>query len=312
MSGCPYGLIYSAADTFDALRTRGRVTHHSGLLAVDVSEERAGARVVAKELATGRLHCFDADRVYVACGAIGTTRLIASSLRLFDAELSMVESQQFALPLLSVHAIPDPRRDPDFTLNQFNMILSPDGSTNDLSQLHFYSFNSAFVDAMPSVLRAGCAQALQSQLLRRLTVALGYLPSWRSPRLGVRVSPSRNGSDVPDVRVTGGAPPAGRNHMLRQVLTMLARSARQLDLYPVVPMLRLAAAGRSYHWGGTFPHANGDRRPAASDSLGRVGPWQRVHLVDAAVFPNVPAMTFTLTIMANAHRIATESMELAA
>jgi len=100
--------------------------------------------------------------------------------------------------------------------------------------------------------------------------------------------------------------------MLRQVLTMLARSARQLDLYPVVPMLRLAAAGRSYHWGGTFPHANGDRRPATSDSLGRVGPWQRVHLVDAAVFPNVPAMTFTLTIMANAHRIATESMELAA
>jgi choline dehydrogenase-like flavoprotein len=31
-----------------------------------------------------------------------------------------------------------------------------------------------------------------------------------------------------------------------------------------------------------------------------------VHLVDASVFPAVAATTFTLTIMANAHRIATE------
>jgi choline dehydrogenase-like flavoprotein len=33
-------------------------------------------------------------------------------------------------------------------------------------------------------------------------------------------------------------------------------------------------------------------------------------LVDASVFPNVPAMTFTLTVMANAHRIAFETLEL--
>jgi choline dehydrogenase-like flavoprotein len=32
--------------------------------------------------------------------------------------------------------------------------------------------------------------------------------------------------------------------------------------------------------------------------------------VDASVFPTVPAMTFGLTIMANAHRIASESLEL--
>jgi len=41
-----------------------------------------------------------------------------------------------------------------------------------------------------------------------------------------------------------------------------------------------------------------------SDTLGRVHPWRNVHLVDASVFPTVSATTFTLTIMANAHRIA--------
>ena len=32
--------------------------------------------------------------------------------------------------------------------------------------------------------------------------------------------------------------------------------------------------------------------------------------MDASVFPTVPAMTFGLTVMANAHRIAAESLEL--
>jgi hypothetical protein len=99
--------------------------------------------------------------------------------------------------------------------------------------------------------------------------------------------------------------------MLRAVLTRLYRSARALDLYPVLPMLRLAAGGKSYHWGGSFPHTNGTSAVLGSDRLGRVGSWQRIHLVDASVFPNVPAMTFTLTIMANAHRIASETLELA-
>jgi choline dehydrogenase-like flavoprotein len=83
-----------------------------------------------------------------------------------------------------------------------------------------------------------------------------------------------------------------------------------LDLYPLVPMLRLSAAGKSYHWGGSFPHAADRTNTHSSDRLGRVGSWERIHLVDASVFPTVPAMTFGLTVMANAHRIASESLEL--
>jgi choline dehydrogenase-like flavoprotein len=76
-------------------------------------------------------------------------------------------------------------------------------------------------------------------------------------------------------------------------------------------MMRLAAGGKSYHGGGSFPHSAARSADMTSDRLGRVAPWQRVHMIDASVFPNIPAMTFTLTIMANAHRIACETMELA-
>jgi ferredoxin len=309
MTGCPYGLIYSAAQTFDALRRAGRLTFYDGLLALKVMEEADHVSVLAREIATGQVRRFDADRVYIACGAIGTTRLVANSLELYDVDLPMLESRQFVLPLLSLHATEDPRHKRDFTLNQFNIIVAPDGGPVDISTLHCYTFNSAFINGLPPALRARRVTWLQVQLLRRLTVALGYLPSWKSARLRIHIG-SRGQPELPDSHISSEAPPAGQGQMLRAVALRLALGARMLDLYPLIPMLRLSAAGKSYHWGGSFPHTTGQSITFSSDRLGRVGWWERVHLVDASVFPTVPAMTFGLTVMANAHRIASESLEL--
>lgn len=311
MTGCPYGLVYSAAQTFDALRRADRVTFHGGLLVLKIVEEASKkVAVIFKEIATGRMQRLEADRVYVACGAIGTTRLVANSLGLFEADLHMLESQQFILPLLSVRATEDPRQERDFTLNQFNMIVTPYGNPVDISTLHFYTYNPSFIDGLPTVLRARSAEWLQVQLLRRLTVAFGYLPSWNSPRLRIHVGPPSKDQSLPDFDISTESAPAGHNQMLRAVMLRLMRSARLLDLYPVIPMLRLSPGGKSYHWGGSFPHTNNRPTIFSSDRLGRVGSWERIHLVDASVFPSVPAMTFGLTTMANAHRIASESMEL--
>lgn len=98
-----------------------------------------------------------------------------------------------------------------------------------------------------------------------------------------------------------------RNTMLRGVLARLGASARALDLWPVVPALRMAEGAKSYHIGSSFPHAVRSSVTPTSDLLGRVAPWKRIHLVDGSVFPDVPATTFGFTIMANAHRIASEA-----
>jgi ferredoxin len=310
MTGCPYSLIYSASQTFDELRRSDRVTYHGGLLVLKVAELGDKAVVTAKDPGTGQIHRFEADRVYLACGAVGSTRIVVNSLDLYDRDVAMHESQQFTVPMLSRRSVPDPRSEPTFTLNQFNMTVALDDAGFDLAQIHFYTHNEAFIQALPQPLRLRLMEPVMVHLLRRLTVAIGYLPSWHSPRLRLRGRRASNPDDLPELFVSRDDPPWLRNAFARTVLRRTLRAAPLLDLYPILPELIWAAGGKSYHWGGTFPYTQDRRTIFSSDRVGRVGLWKRVHLVDAAVFPTVPATTYMLTVMANSHRIASESMQL--
>jgi choline dehydrogenase-like flavoprotein len=308
MTGCPYSLIYSSAQTFDRLLREGRIEYRDGLLAVEVGEDDSPF-VIVRDLRTGGHHRLDADRVFVACGAIGTTRLVLSSLEVFDEEVELGESAQFVAPMLSFRPVPDPRRDSEFTLNQFNMVVSLDDRGADTSQIHFYPHNPAVTDALPAPFATRAGEPLTRHLVRRLTVGLGYLPSWESPSLRVKVVRRAGAEGLPATVISGDERHAWGNRMLRRVVRRMVRAAPFLDLWPAVPMISLSGPGYSYHFGGSFPHRLGPGDgPLTTDRLGRLRFWPRVHLVDASVFPAVSATTFTLTVMANAHRIASETL----
>jgi choline dehydrogenase-like flavoprotein len=87
------------------------------------------------------------------------------------------------------------------------------------------------------------------------------------------------------------------------VLAKLRRLAPFTRAVPVDPLLQIGLPGKSFHVGGSFPMT---ARPGEleSDVLGRPAGMRRVHVVDAAAFPSIPATTITLSVMANAARVA--------
>jgi choline dehydrogenase-like flavoprotein len=303
MTGCPYGLIYSASQTFDRLCASGRITYERGMMALRLTEAEGVPTVEVKDLTAGALTRVSADRIFVACGGIGTTRLVLGSLGHFDRPVALGESVQFVMPTLSLGATVDPRTEHNFTLNQFNLVFDAGGGGYDLCQIHFYPYNPVFLTSLPAVLQNRLAQPVLTSLLRRLSVGLGYIPSWGSPAVKVVARRSSEGL-LPDLQVansdTSGWPP-----MLRRMTRTMARVAPALDLWPILPKTTVSSAAKSYHFGGSFPHGS-QRSELGTDRLGRLGGWDNIHMIDASVFPTVPATTFTLTIMANAHRIASE------
>jgi choline dehydrogenase-like flavoprotein len=309
MTGCPYGLIYSASHTFDRLRSAGRITYRRNVLATHLSENGGVPRVQVRDLSTGREESLSADRIYVACGGIGTTRLVLGSLGIFGEAVELSESVQFVMPVVSKDATVDPRCERDFTLNQFNVVYDASGHGFDLCQIHFYPYNPAFESSLPSTLQHRFAKPLTTALLRRLTVGLGYIPSWASPKVKVTAHEGVNGN-LPDLIIDRAQTTARWPNMLKELCKVFLHAAPSLDLWPILPMVSVSPAAKSYHFGGSFPHSD-VRAGFGTDRQGRLDRWENIHLVDASVFPNVPATTFTLTIMANAHRIASESLESA-
>ena len=76
-----------------------------------------------------------ADRIFVACGGIGTTRLVMGSLGLFNQTVELGESVQVVMPAISkTPTRSDPRNERDFTLNQFNLVYDASGDGFDLAR----------------------------------------------------------------------------------------------------------------------------------------------------------------------------------
>ena len=259
MTGCPYSLIYSARQTVDRFVRRGRVRHISRVLVTGV-EQPVGETPTVRgiDLATDRAINLDADRVFLGAGGLGSTRIALNSLNAPPYQVPLQESVQFLVPFVSRRTTGDPRGQQDFTLNQFNLLLKYDDEAYTTSQVHCYPYNPAIAEALPSWL----PPSWNGAVLGRLTAGLGYLPSWRSPQMRVDLG-ARHRDALPDITirvVSNRRPP-----MLASVLRRLTALGPKLDLFPVLPMVRMSGPGKSYHFGSTFPHGNG------SDLLGRIG-----------------------------------------
>ena len=140
-------------------------------------------------------------------------------------------------------------------------------------------------------------------LLGRLVVIQGYLHSADFP--GLTVCRESKG-----IRVVGDNGAAGAARV-RRLVRHLAASGRLLGMFPIPRLVQVGRPGKSNHIGGSLPMR---RQPGRleTDTLGRLPDWNRVHIVDASIFPSVPATTVTISVMANAHRIATAAAKAGA
>jgi choline dehydrogenase-like flavoprotein len=143
--------------------------------------------------------------------------------------------------------------------------------------------------------------AVDRTVLTRMLLIQGYLHSDLSP--GITFTLHRDG------RL---ALAAETNSKTRPALSALRRrlwaECGSLRAVPVPAALRVGKPGRGFHTGGTF-RMRSKPGPFETDILGRPHGMSRVHVVDASVFPTLPATTITLSVMANAHRIGAAAVD---
>jgi choline dehydrogenase-like flavoprotein len=305
LHGCPYDLIYSSAHTLAGLERDPRFTYAGGYFATRFRESGAGVELEALRAADRAPARFAGARLFIGGGCFSTTRLVLESLERFAQEVAMLESQYFLIPLLHwrrVAAVPDERLQ---TLSQLCLRLrDPKVSPRDVHLL-LYTYSHLYRAALDRT-PVRFVPPLRHALLERLLALQGYLHSDVSPRLAVSLR--RNDAGPATLEVEGRKRPETAA-TVRRVEARVRSLSPLLRASPIPFATRLGPPGKSFHSGGSFPMRR-DPGPGDADPLGRPAGLARVHLVDASVFPTIPATNLTLSVMANAYRIAAASCAL--
>ncbi len=298
--GCPYGSIYNASHTLAALRRSRSVDYRSDIYVDRLVE---AGELLWRSTFTARGHpaergLLHASRVLVACGSLSSTRLMLDSLGASQRGRRLQDSLYFMVPMLTVRAAAVSTATQGNTLAQVFVEYetrrrhSPCGAPADLRIQRSHALRAGKAAAH----RHRQARAHLAACPRTLVLVQGFLHSADSPGIAIE-------SDEGGVRVVGesGATYAVR---VRKIVRRLAAAGRVLGMAPIPGLLMVGRPGKSNHLGGSLPMRR-QPRDFETDTLGRPPSWDRVHVIDASIFPSVPATTVTLSVMANAHRIAT-------
>ena len=293
LHGCPWGYIYSAANTVAQLRKRPGFSYRSGPIARAITEGRGRVSVTLE----GGDEII-ANRVFVAAGVLETARLVLVSDMSRSGVLRLKDSQSFFLPTL--HRWRNrirPDRASSTTLAQAFVEIDAPRVSPHLLHAQLYTWNEFYARDLIANYGGkfpGAAPILK-RLARRLIVAQVFLHSDHSAAIELTLA---TGSLIhPRViqRAETGAVIAAAKRQVGKALGKVGLTALRFAARPGI-------AGSSFHVGGSVP-MSADPRPGESDTLGRPKGLTRVHLVDASVLPSIPATTITFSVMANAHRI---------
>jgi choline dehydrogenase-like flavoprotein len=293
--GCHRGSIYASRQEIPALRGFPHFTYRPGVSARRLLP--ASPRPAIEVAQDGVLGIMTGQRILLACGAIATTALV---LRYLGADASPVRlmtnpvaAMAFLVPSLVGAALPSK----SFSLAQLAYRLA-------LADGHHAAGILYGVDALPLTAIADwmpvsrpVALRLGRALAPALVLATCYLPGSFSANT-MRLA----GEGEPAPVLIEGSRTAAADAALRQAGRALGRMLRRFGAYALPGSLAFAPPGADGHYAATLPM--GGAGPMGTDLCGEIRWLPGVHAVDSAVLSELPAKHCTLTIMANADRIA--------
>lgn len=302
VTGCVYGCIYNSADTVRELRGNKNFRYEGNIIVTRLRENGGAVSVEAFHRQTGQALSFEAGRVYLAAGVIPSAQIVLRSQEAFDRPLTLRDSQYFLFPILLARRTRDVEAEALFTLSQVFVELDNPSISRRPAHLQIYTYSDAIAGQVRHSL--GPLKMFARQVIERLVIVQGFLHSDDSS--SIEMTLKRDGQKdflQLEPRLNPETP-----RTIQRVLAELRKQFRVLRGIPVPPMLQTARPGRGFHCGGSMP-MRAQPGQFESDHMGRPFGWSRVHVVDASVFPTVPATSVTFSVMANAHRIASQTVD---
>ncbi|MBA1376350.1 FAD-dependent oxidoreductase [Pseudomonas brassicacearum] len=287
--GCHNQALYSASQELSKLKQYPGFQHVQDFLVDDLLKQD-GSWVISDRRSARR---FCATRLLLAAGTLASTRLALKHLN-HSAPIPLLSSPTAAFLLWLPKMLGTPRV-PTFGLGQLSFTLELSSSTTAFGS----TFSTTGLPMSEFVSRIPLGKRYSIELLRNLLCAclVGniFLPghlSYNTARLRTDGSLSVTGQVHPELPGFMKAAEA----KLRQIYWKMGALLMPRSF-------TLGRPGADIHYAGTLP-MHSMPKVGQTDSLGEVAGLGGVHIVDGACLPSLTEKSHTLTLMANADRIA--------
>lgn len=287
--GCHNQALYSASQELKKLKQYPGFQHVQDFLVDDLLKQDGSWMI--NDRRSARRFC--ATRLLLAAGTLASTRLALKRLNHY-APIPLLSSPTAAFLLWLPKMLGAPRG-PTFGLGQLSFALELSstatafGSTFSTTGLPM----GEFVNRIPMSKRHSIE--LLKNLLSACLVGNIFLPghlSHNTARLSPDGSLSITGQVHPDLPT-----------LMKTAEARLRRIYWRMGALLIPRSFTLGRPGADIHYAGTLP-MHSMPKLGQTDSLGEVAGLGGVHIVDGACLPSLTEKSHTLTLMANADRIA--------
>ncbi|MEH6632266.1 MAG: hypothetical protein V7776_15725 [Halopseudomonas aestusnigri] len=297
LTGCPQNSIYSFSDCFEKWHTDGKINLCRDRLVYKIEEDDQG--VAVKYITGAEKYEERFGRIFLAAGAISSTRIVLESLNKFEVPVKLLDSQKFIMPMFQLRGGSTPT--PTFELPS----LFWDLQKND-HWLHI-QINEAgrfTKEHLPGLV----PNWLRSIIINRMLIGWGGLHSDHSQSFKLSLlrahrqgRPIFHVEPIKTTKIT--------TKLIRRLTKELANYLSKAGVYTSPLLTQIAPPGGGFHFGGSLTMTTKRQTELETDTLGRLPAWKSVHIVDGSILPSIPATTIALNIMANADRITCEVLK---
>ncbi len=300
------GSVYRPRYTIEALRRAPGFEYRGGLLAVQFAQVSGGVELKCVEPASGNYVTVTGRRLLLCAGSINSARLALHSLGLENHKAPILCNPYTYIPTINLGMLGKPADDSRHSLAQLCGAYLPEDDREDLLSFQMYSYRSLLLFKLVKELPLPPAAGLMVARLVCNSLAIFGVHHSDSPdasnwlRLGKPTAsglPSLEFHYAPSTELT-----AKRQRRERGLKKLLLR----MGCVPAGPVHPGHAA--SIHYAGTIPNSE-TAAPLTSRADGRLHGVDNVWVGDSASWKSLPAKGLTLTIMANAARVATHLAE---
>ena len=307
-SGCVYDCIYTADLDISDMRTNALIDYRPGLKVVTVEETNNAVKIGFLNEMTGEKRVEEADLLFLAAGAVNSTRIAMQSKGIYGHPVSLHRTGGFIQPFISANSFATAWPDVNTQSTNFLEFKDPNISQHWI-HVQISQPNELVLSQMGmnhSNIRTIRGRGVRL-VANHLVVALLNMHSEHGPKYIVKLCPEEiDGSSRFETRqeLTSDASKAAdfAHSRLKKIL-----SRSKMVSLGFLRQDSISAAG--YHFGCTFPMRKHPKNPTDTDDLVRPFGWKNVHIVDTSVLPSIPATTVGILSMANSHRIASNVLE---